>query len=119
MQDKLFEAALGIEAPWLVKGVQFDAAAKVLTIQIDFKSGSRFALPDEAGQHPVHDTVTKQCRHLHFFQHQCYLQVRVTRVKLPDGSVRQVQPGFEGKLSGFTLLFERWCCWPGRCPLRR
>lgn len=28
------------------------------------------------------------------------------RVKLPDGSVRQVSPDFEGKLSGFTLLFE-------------
>lgn len=34
VQDKLFEAALGIEAPWFVKAVQFDAAAKVLTIRI-------------------------------------------------------------------------------------
>lgn len=106
MQDKLFEAALGIEAPWFVQGVQFDAAAKVLTIEIDFKSGSRFAVPDQVGQHPVHDTVTKEYRHLNFFQHECYLKVRVPRVKLPDGSVRQVAPDFEGKLSGFTLLFE-------------
>ena len=106
MQDKLFEAALGIEAPWFVKAVQFDAAAKVLSIEIDFKSGSRFAVPDQTGQHPVHDTVAKEYRHLNFFQHECYLKVRVPRVKLPDGSVRQVSPGFEGKLSGFTLLFE-------------
>lgn len=106
VQDKLFEAALGIESPWFVNAVQFDAAAKVLTIEIDFRSGSRFAVPDQAGQHPVHDTVTKQYRHLNFFQHECYLKVRVPRVKLPDGSVRQVAPGFEGKLSGFTLLFE-------------
>jgi len=27
-------------------------------------------------------------------------------VVLPDGSVRQVAPGFEGKLSGVTRLFE-------------
>lgn len=106
VQDKLFEAALGIEAPWFVNAVRFDAAAKVLTIEIDFKSGSRFAVPDQDGQHPVHDTVTKEYRHLNFFQHECYLKVRVPRVKLPDGSVRQVAPGFEGKLSGFTLLFE-------------
>lgn len=35
MHDKLFESALGIEAPWFVEAVQFDAAAKTLTIQID------------------------------------------------------------------------------------
>ena len=108
VQDKLFEAALGIEAPWFVNAVRFDAAAKVLTIEIDFKTGSRFAVPqqEQAGQHPVHDTVTKHYRHLNFFQHECYLKVRVPRVKLPGGSVRQVAPDFEGKLSGFTLLFE-------------
>lgn len=32
--------------------------------------------------------------------------MRVPRVKLPDGSVRQVEPPFAGKLKGFTLLFE-------------
>ena len=106
VHDKLFESALGIEAPWFVEAVQFDAAAKTLTIQIDFKTGSRFALPGQDGKHPVHDTVTKQYRHLNFFQHECFLKVRVPRVKLPDGSVRQVSPDFEGKLSGFTLLFE-------------
>lgn len=106
MQDKIFEAALGIGAPWFVSAVRFDAAAKMLTIEIDFKTGSRFAVPGESGQHPVHDTVSKQYRHLNFFQHECYLKVRVPRVKLPDGSVRQVTPDFEGKLSGFTLLFE-------------
>ena len=106
VQDKLFEAALGIQAPWSVKAVDFDVTAKVLTILIDFKVGSHFAVSGHDGLHPVHDTVTKQYRHLNFFQHECQLQVRVPRVKLPDGSVRQVSPGFEGKLSGFTLLFE-------------
>ena len=28
------------------------------------------------------------------------------RVKLPNGSVRSVEPDFAGRLSGFTLLFE-------------
>ena len=54
----------------------------------------------------MHDTVTKQYRHLNFFQYECSLEVRVPRVKLPDGSVRQVSPPWAGKLSGFTLLFE-------------
>lgn len=50
--------------------------------------------------------MTKTYRHLNFFQHECELEVRVPRVKCPDGSVRQVTPPCAGKLSGFTLLFE-------------
>src|SRR6516162_2761306 len=106
MQNQLFEAALGISKPWYVRGVDFDAAQKVLTIGIDFVAGSRFAAPGVEGPHPVHDTQTKRLRHLNFFQHECYLEVRTPRVKLPDGRVVQVEPDWFGKLSGFTLLFE-------------
>lgn len=42
----------------------------------------------------MHDTVTKTYRHLNFFQHECHLQVRVPRVRLPHGSVRQIDPDF-------------------------
>jgi transposase len=45
-------------------------------------------------------------RHLDFFQHECHLDVRVPRVRLPDGKVALVEPDWVGKLSGFTLLFE-------------
>ena len=106
MTEKLFEAALGIEVPWFVSEVKFDPAARSLTIQIDFGVGSRFAVEGLAGQHPVHDTVTKRYRHLNFFQHECHLIVRTPRVKLPEGGVRLVQPGWAGRLAGFTLLFE-------------
>ena len=106
MHDKLFESALGISAPWSVKSVDFDAAAKRLTVLIDFAPGTRFGIPEHAGLHPVHDTVAKDYRHLNFFQHECHLRVRTPRVKLPDGSVRLVEPEFAGRLAGFTLLFE-------------
>jgi len=106
MDEKLFETALGIAEPWHVVSVDLDAAAKTLTVGIDFTPGSRFAVAGESGAHPVHDTVSKRYRHLNFFQHECYLQVRVPRVKLPSGAVRQVEPDWAGKLSGFTLLFE-------------
>jgi transposase len=106
MTAKLFETALGIAEPWYVKNVDFDPAKQTLTIVIDFVAGTRFALPGLEGLHPAHDTVTKRYRHLNFFQHECYLEARMPRVRLPDGSVRLVEPDWAGKLAGFTLLFE-------------
>ena len=105
-EGKLFEAALGVEAPWFVSETEFDGGRRQLTIKIDFVAGSRFTHPDVPGAHPVHDTQTKRYRHLNFFQHDCFLEVRVPRLKLPDGRVALIQPDWAGKLSGFTLLFE-------------
>src|SRR6202161_4898669 len=93
-QTQLFEAALGIKAPWYVQGVDFGAE---LTIAVDFVAGSRFASPGVPGEHPVHDTVIKRLRHLNFFQFDCYLEVRVPRVRLPDGTVRLVEPDWRGE----------------------
>ncbi|MCO4879408.1 hypothetical protein VOI32_33715 [Paraburkholderia caribensis] len=66
MHSQLFEAALGVSDPWFVSGVDFDAAAKRLTIQIGFTAGTRVPYPEVAGAHPVHDTVVKRYRHLNF-----------------------------------------------------
>src|ERR1700686_158642 len=106
MTNQLFESALGITAPWYVRSVDFDAAQRQLNIAVDFVAGSRFGYPGVAGEHPVHDTQIKRLRHLNFFQHECYLEGRVPRVKLPDGPVRLVEPDWVGQLDGFTLLFE-------------
>ena len=40
MTTKVFEAALGIAAPWSVGAVDFDEATKVLTVRIDFTPGT-------------------------------------------------------------------------------
>ena len=104
--EALFEAALGVASPWYVRETLFDGDARTLTIRVDFRAGSRFGHADEPGQHPVHDTQVKRYRHLNFFQHECFLEVRVPRVKLSDGAVRLIEPPWAGQLSGFTLLFE-------------
>jgi transposase len=106
MSAKLYESALGIADPWTVASVEFCEKAKTLTVLSDFKPGSRFNICGYDGVHPVHDTVTKMYRHLNFFQHECHSQVRTPRVKLPNGSVRLVEPDFAVRLNGFTLLFE-------------
>jgi transposase len=104
--EKIFESALGISKPWYIAGMNFDPTGGKLRIRIDFEVGTRFAVPGHPGDHPVHDTVTKTYRHLNFFQHECEFEVRVPRVKLPDGAIRQVMPPWAGKVPGLTLLFE-------------
>lgn len=106
MTQQIFEAALGIQSPWYISDVDLDTNSQVLTIKIDFERGFRFAVDGATGEYTAHDTVRKQYRHLNFFQHECYLDVRIPKVKLPDGKIRQVTPEWVGKLSGFTLLFE-------------
>jgi len=109
MMQKLFETALGIQAPWHVKSVDFNVAAKRLDIEVDFERGSRFRddSEDEGSEaHKVHDTVAKEWRHLNFFEHECYLKARVPRVKRGDGKVRLIMPPCSGVVKGFTLLFE-------------
>ena len=103
----LFQLALGLVPPWLVKAANFDAEKKRLDIEIDFTRGGTFACsgcgkPDC----PTHDTVTKTWRHLDFFQHQAYLTARVARTKCDDCGVRLVDVPWARPGSGFTLLFE-------------
>ena len=103
----LFQLALGLVPPWMVKGCQFDAAKKRLDIEIDFKTGGRFPCPDcKKADCPTHDTVMKEWRHLDFFQHQAYLAARTPRIKCSDCGVRLVDVPWARPGSGFTLLFE-------------
>ena len=103
----LFQLALGLVPPWMVADAKFDAEKKRLDIEIDFKTGGRFACP-ECGKAdcPVHDTVKKTWRHLNFFQHQAFLHARVPRIECPEHGVRLVTVPWARPGSGFTLLFE-------------
>ena len=57
-----------------------------------FRSFGTFDRRRVVGEHPADDTVAKRFRHLNFFQHGCFREVRAPRVKLPDGAVRQIEP---------------------------
>ena len=104
---ELFQAALGLQEPWLVVNTEFDPDKQRLDVYLDFVQGARFPCPegDEAAC-PVHDTTDKTWRHLDFFQHQAYLHARVPRVNCPSHGVRQAAVPWARPDSGFTLLFE-------------
>ncbi len=107
---EIFGKALGIVEPWFVVGVNLDVKSKRLDIHIDFRRGTTFHYEDKdkkiCGDFKAYDTINKEWRHLNFFEHECYLRVRVPRVKTDDGSIHIVYPEWVGLTSGFTLLFE-------------
>jgi transposase len=105
--SELFQRALGLQEPWQVVDVRFDAEQRRLDLRIDFPKGSRFACPEcGRGGCEVHDTEEKTWRHLDFFQHRAYLTARVPRVICPEHKVKQVEVPWARERSGFTLLFE-------------
>lgn len=104
--ESIFEKALGVEEPWFIETTTFDADKKRLDIRINFKRGWRFPLEEGGTACPVHDTEEKAWRHLNFFQHECYLHVRVPRVRTDDDRVITVLPPWAGRMLGCTLLFE-------------
>ena len=103
----LFSAALGLEEPWEVVEVRFDAERRRLDLRIDFRKGARFPCPEcGAAGCKVHDTELHTWRHLNFFEHEAYLTARVPRVDCPEHGVKQVQVPWARGRSDFTLLFE-------------
>jgi len=101
----IFSMALGINDPWFISDVRFDAKQKRLDIDLDFARGSKFEVSG-IGSFGAYDTVQKSWRHLNFFEHECYLNARVPRVKDEEGKLHTVMPGWSGLSNGFTLLFE-------------
>jgi transposase len=103
----LFQLALGLVPPWMVKAANFDAQARRLDIEIDFARGGRFPCPQcDRPDCPVHDTSMQEWRHLDFFQHRAFLHARTPRITCPDCGVKLINVPWARPGSGFTLLFE-------------
>lgn len=110
LTKQLFELALNIQNPWYIKDIQFDLENKRLDIHIDFHKGSIFHYESREdninGDFKAYDTQLKQWRHLNFFEHECYLNARVPRVKIDENTIRLIDPLWSGLSNGFTMLFE-------------
>ena len=109
-QEELFSAAIGIQSPWFIESIDLNIEKGELNIEVNFPKGSEFEYIDkETGEiesYKAYDTQIKTWRHMNFFQYHCFLNARVPRVKTKSGKVKQINPPWAGKSSGFTLLFE-------------
>jgi transposase len=102
----LFTMALGLQAPWQVKDLQFNPEGHRLDILIDFTPGTDFPCPVCGQPCKTHDTEERTWRHMDFFQHAAYLTARVPRCKCDQHGVKQVNVPWARPGSGFTLMFE-------------
>jgi len=89
----------------------FDPEPGRIDFHLTFASGTRFACPHCGAEHqPVHDTLERDWRHLHFFQLQAYIHARVPRVRCPMPYLRQDYPQvgvpWARPNSGFTRRME-------------
>ena len=106
-ESELFQVALGLSKPWLVKECRFDVTVWGLDIHLDFPQGSVFDCPvcHTAGC-KAYDTDELTWRHLNFFQHQTFLHARTPRVSCTACGVHRIAVPWARPDSGFTLLFE-------------
>jgi transposase len=107
-ETSLFTTALGLQAPWSVTDVRFDAKLKEIHFDVRFKAGSRFACPScGAPDQPVHDTRSRIWEHLRFFEHKAFIHADVPRVACSQCSkTGQVPVPWARSGSGFSQLFE-------------
>ena len=62
--EELFRILLGLEDPWVIKGIKFDHQERRVDIFIDFPRGSRFPCPVCGTPYGVYDTEERTWRHL-------------------------------------------------------
>jgi transposase len=104
---EIFALALGLESPWKITDLNFETSnkQKILNINVGVARGTKF--PDKSGNLcSVHDTQKRTWRHLNFFEHRCYINCNVPRIKTAEGKVQLIQVPWSRSGSGFTLLFE-------------
>ncbi len=105
--EALFTSALGLQAPWSVQDVVLDTSRRridfILTCNV-----SRLPCPHCAAlDQGVHDRLTRQWRHLDFFQFEAWLHAEVPRVACSAcGKTGQIDVPWAREGSGFTALFE-------------
>jgi transposase len=107
-ETSLFTMALGLQTPWSVTDVRFDAQRKEIHFDVRFKPRSRFACPScVAADQPVRDTRPRTWEHLRFLEHMSVIHAAVRRVDYSQcGKTGQVPVPWARSGSGFSQLFD-------------
>lgn len=105
----LYQAVLGITAPWKVTRVELGLEAGQVDVYVEHGPKEQFPCPECGAASPVHDhTPSRTWRHLDTCQYRTLLHAAAPRVKCDKHGVRQASLPWAEPKSQFTLLFERF-----------
>lgn len=108
--NQIIELALGLPGtPWRLESMSLDKEKRLVTINLGFARGSRFAHPETKEMLSVEDTAERIWRHMNFFQYACEVKAPLPRVGKggKEGPpTRTIEVPWARPGSGFTLFFE-------------
>jgi transposase len=108
MQDtKLFEAILGLSAPWHISQVTLNTAAERVDLRAEHDA-TQWPCPECGTPLSCWDHAEERSwRHLDTCQFETYLHARIPRVQCPQHGVKQVRVPWAEPRARFTQLMER------------
>lgn len=104
--DRLYEAVLGLKAPWSIERVETQLDAGEVHVWVALPKGERWVCPECHAEAPIHDHQDRSWRHLDTCQFHTIVHARVPRLKCPTHGIRQLQVPWAAPGSQFTALFE-------------
>lgn len=110
MEDRsLYEAILGLAAPWHVSEVEVRKDEGEVRIRVELAEGSELSCPECSAPVPGYDRgVERRWRHLDTCQYRTVLVAQIPRVECAEHGVHQIRIPWAEERSRFTALFEAW-----------
>lgn len=107
MRDfELYQAVLGLRAPWSVVDVELEVKRQQVTVTVEAGSGP-YPCPECQETVPGYDRKRRRWRHLDTCQFTTWIQAEVPRVSCPAHGVKQITIPWAAPGSQFTAWFER------------
>jgi transposase len=107
MRDfELYQAVLGLQAPWTVANVDLDVTGQQVVVTVDAGPGP-YPCPECQERVPGYDRKRRRWRHLDTCQFTTWIQTDVPRVSCPTHGVKQIAVPWAEPGSQFTAWFER------------
>jgi transposase len=105
--NEAISSILEVDIPWVLTKIDIQPKNKVIDVFIDYLKGSRFGCVQCEELCSVHDSDFRRIRHLDLFEFQCYLNIRMPRIKCKKHGVNTIK---STKLfrqgSHYTFLLE-------------
>ena len=104
--SKLYEAVLGLSAPWSIEHVETKLDAGEVHVTVALPANTRWVCPECHAEAPIHDHQERSWRHLDTCQFHTIVHARVPRLKCPTHGIGQLKVPWAERGSQFTAMFE-------------